>query len=157
LALAMANWPNMQDRNVKIEATALLWQKMLNDVPYDLAEKALCKILITARYWPTMAELREAVDSLRPPITGIPPVDEAWEEVCRNLSPYQQHTWSHEAISKTVQRLGGIRSIGESENISVVRAHFFKLYEILVARERDTVLNNKVISLTERMEIKCLS
>lgn len=39
---------------------------MLSSMPYALAEKALCKVLMTACFWPTVAEIREAVDSLRP-------------------------------------------------------------------------------------------
>jgi hypothetical protein len=156
VALAMANWPGMQDRNVKIEATALLWQRMLNDVPYELAEKALCKVLMTAKFWPTVSEIREAVDSLRPPVKMLPPTDEAWEEVCRNLNPYRAPQWSHEAIARAVRSLGGIRTICDAENLAVIRAHFFKMYETVSAREKEKSLNEKVITLIERTEIKCL-
>lgn len=157
VALTMANWPGMQDRNVKIEATVLLWQKMLSDMPYKLAEMGLCKVLMTARFWPTVAEIREAVDSLRPGQKKIPPADEAWEEICRKLNPYAVPQWSHEAISKTVKLLGGVRAICEAESLPVIRGQFFKFYELYAAREKERQMNNKISLLTEGEEMKCLT
>jgi hypothetical protein len=89
VALAIANWPNMQDKNIKIEITVALWHKMLGHLPFALVEAGLAKVLLSARFFPTVAELVEVVDSLRIKSAGLPPPDEAWNEGCKNLDPYR--------------------------------------------------------------------
>ncbi|KYZ77448.1 hypothetical protein AXX12_04880 [Anaerosporomusa subterranea] len=102
---------------------------------------------MTSKFFPTVAELTEAVESLQPKPKGPPPVEEAWDEVCRKLNPYQAPIWTHDAIRLTVQRLGGIRALCECGNIGSSRAHFFKLYEALIEQEKDNTVNNKVVAL----------
>ena len=140
VALALANWPAMQSRDIRLDITAGLWHRLLADIPYELAEQALTKILITAKFWPTVAEIREAADSLRLPDSDPPPAGEAWGEVCRQLDPYRPAVWSHPAIAQTVQRLGGVRRLCESENTATDRAHFLKIYTaILDSRKQGSV------------------
>ena len=59
VALAVANYPSMQDKEMR--PTAKLWQMMLSDVTYEVGEKALAKVLTVARFFPTIAEIREAI------------------------------------------------------------------------------------------------
>ncbi|WP_156478596.1 hypothetical protein [Anaerosporomusa subterranea] len=40
VALALANWPSMQDKGLKVEATAALWHNLLGHLPYPAAEAA---------------------------------------------------------------------------------------------------------------------
>jgi hypothetical protein len=156
VALALANWPSMQDKSFKVEGTAALWHKMLGHLPYSVVEAGLAKILLTSKYFPTVAEILAAAESLQPKSQGLPPVEAAWDEVCRNLNPYQAPVWSHDGIRLTVRRLGGIRTLCESENMGPIRAHFFKLYEALAEREKEQTINSKVAALLERANIKLI-
>lgn len=157
LALAMANWPLIQDKSFNVETTAALWCKILGHLPYADAEAGLAKVLLTARYFPTVAEVLEAANSVKPRPDGAPPAEEAWDEVCRNLNPYAIPEWSHEAIRVTVRRLGGIRNLCESENHAADRAHFFKLYDLHLNRENERILNSQVAALVSRSEMKMIT
>lgn len=157
LGLALANWPSMQDKSFDVETTAALWHKVLGHLPFGDAEAGLAKVLLTAKFFPTVAEVFEAVQSLRPDTSGVPPVEAAWDEVCRNLNPYAMPEWSHEAIRITVRRLGGIRALCESENHVADRAHFFKLYDLHLSREKDKILNSQAAALVSRAELKMIN
>ncbi|HWR41394.1 MAG TPA: replicative helicase loader/inhibitor [Patescibacteria group bacterium] len=147
VALALSNWPGMQNKDLRLDVTASLWGKLLADVSYSVAEQAMLKILITAKFWPTVSEIREAIDSLRPTAQGLPPADLAWEEVCRKMDPYKAAAWSHPAIGQAIGRLGGVRRLCESENTTADRAHFFKVYEAMSQREKSEAVNTKVLAL----------
>lgn len=155
--LAMANWPNMQDKNIRIEITVALWHKMLGHLPFDIVEAGLAKVLVGAKFFPTVSELIEAVDSLRLQSAGLPSQDEAWHEVCKNLDPYSVPVWSHEAIHEIVKQLGGIRALCECDNMSPVRAHFFKLYDLIQKREKEQAVNEKVAMLIKNASLKYIS
>lgn len=157
VALALANWPSMQDKSFKVEATAILWYNLLGHLPYPTVEAGLAKIIMTSKFFPTVAELAEAAESLQPKPNEPPPVEEAWEEVCNKLNPYQAPIWTHDAIRLTVKRLGGIRSLCECGSIGTSRAHFFKLYEAFIEQEKDNTINNKVIALVSKSQIKWLN
>ena len=88
------------------------------------------------------------MDSLRPPVDRPPPADAAWSEVCRSLDPYRANRWSHPVIGQTVQRLGGVRRLCESESTATDRAHFFKIDEAITGRETDETLNARAVALT---------
>ena len=84
LTLTVANFPSLQEKDLR--STALLWQKMLGDIPYDVAEKALIMVLTKAKYFPTVAEIREAAAELQ---FGRPmAADEAWGLVLDAIRHY---------------------------------------------------------------------
>ena len=99
---------------------------MLGHLPFVQVEAGLAKVFMTARYFPMIAEILEALDSLQPKPEKLPSSDEAWDEICRHLDPYRSHEWSHEAIKLTVKRLGGLRALCDCDNLAPARAHFFK-------------------------------
>lgn len=156
LGLALANWPRMQDKDFNVSAIAALWYKLLGHLPYEVAEAGLAKVLLTAKFFPTVAEVLQAASSIQAKPGDPPPPEEAWDEVCRNLDPYRSHQWSHETIRLTVQRLGGIRSLCESETLAADRAHFFKLYDMQINHEKEKTLNKQVVALISRTEIKLI-
>jgi hypothetical protein len=67
LGIATANFPRLQDKDMK--PTAVLWEKSLSDISYDIAEKAMIKVLSTNKFFPTIAEIREAAAQLTQPRT----------------------------------------------------------------------------------------
>jgi len=150
VGLAIANYPNMQDKEMR--PTAKLWQMMLSDVSYEVGEKALAKVLTTARFFPTIAEIREAIAEIEdeefPNLSG----GEAWARVMYILNDYGLCRYSEAedfynaksklsiAELKTLQAVGGFIALAESENIDVLRGQYMKIYENIAKREREDAM-----------------
>lgn len=141
VALAAGNHPHVQD----LGATADLWLMMLGDLPFDVAKTALGKVLATSRFFPTVAEIREAAASLRP--AGAPEPELAWAEVLdqiRRVGAYGTPVWSHPAVGRAAEALyGGWLKLCENlmtETLGVDRAHYMRIYATLAQREREAAL-----------------
>ncbi len=141
VGIAVANFPAMQERDMR--PTAALWAKMLADVPYSVGEQALMYVLTTARFFPTVAEIREAVVKVTTPCALSPA--EAWGEVELAI---RCHGSYGEADAMRVMPPGvavvarqmGWRDICVSENIDVVRGQFLRMYEIQQRREQERAM-----------------
>lgn len=138
LGWAVANFPNMQERDLR--PTAELWYRMLADLPYEIAEKALLRVLATAKHFPTVAEIREAAVELTS--DPVPTAMEAWAEVRRAISLYGYYR-EEEALASLspataqVVRWIGWQEICASEQPDVIRAQFRMAYERYVARAKE--------------------
>ncbi len=138
LALATANFPAMQDKDMR--PTAVLWEKMLADMPYPLAEKALVKVLATAKYFPTVAEIREAAADLTCPqqLTSA----EAWGQVMEAIRKFGSYraaeamAWLSPEVATMVRRFDFIE-ICRSKQIDVIRGQFTRLWESQAKREKE--------------------
>lgn len=135
LALALANFPHMQ--NMDMRPTAVLWEKMLHDIPYTVAEKALLKVLATCKYFPNVAEIREAAAALTMP--RHPTASEAWAAVQEAIWKYSSYREKEAleslppVVAKVVKEIGW-REICLSENPDVIRGQFRRAYETEVTR-----------------------
>ena len=115
-----------------------LWYRELQDIPYQVAETALRKWVATNKWSPSIAEIREAVTGISK--ERIPDWSEAWETVLMAVRTYGYYQpveamASLDERTRTCVRRIGFRNICMSENISVERANFRKIYE--AAAERD--------------------
>lgn len=144
IALAVANFPANQ--KLDMTTTASLWLGALGDIPYPVAERALLMVLSTSRFWPTVADLREAALKLAPP-TALPSPDAAWEELLRNIRRYgymKLPEWSHPAIGRAADALyGGWAHLCQSMTVESTmpdRAHFLKIYDAQTKAEREAAL-----------------
>lgn len=133
-----ANFPNMQEKDLR--PTAALWEKLLGDIPYETAEKAVVMVLSTSKYFPTVAEIRTAALKISSPqrLTAA----EAWGEVMRAMRRYDIH--EEIAVSRNlspmvaqVVRCFGWREICLSEKPEIIRAQFRQAYETQIAREHE--------------------
>lgn len=151
VGMAAANFPGQQER--ALDVTARLWHQLLGDLPYKVAEMALVHVLATAKYWPTVAEIREAAARLTGP--QLLTAGEAWAEVCeqmRRVGSYGTPEWSHPIIGRAVEAMGGWRHLCMSEEPMADRAHFLRIYDTLAARERETaVLPPAVLSAAQQI------
>ncbi len=142
IALAVSNFPNMQDKDLSM--TAVLWEEMFSDMPYEFAKNALIKVLVTAKFWPTVAEIREAAVSLQNPNMITPA--EAWSQANAALDKYGYYRADEgmavlsPAIKKTIRALGGFESICTTENIETVRAQFLRMYDAFAKSEKENAL-----------------
>lgn len=130
LTIAAANFPGMSQRD--LGPTAMLWEKMLSDMDYELAEAALIKVLSTAKYFPTVGEIREAAAQLSQP--AVLTAAEAWGEVMTALRKYGLYNWDDAerwmtpSVAKMVKRFGWWE-LCHAENIDVIRGQFMRAWE----------------------------
>lgn len=136
LTLAVGAFPSMQDKDMR--PTVIIWGKVLSDIPYKVAERALVRTLSTTKAFPTLAEIREAATmntQLKPLTTG-----EAYSEVLRAIRKFggRREREAMETLSPLTRQ--AVESVGwdslcYSKKIYILRSQFRKIYEELVKRE----------------------
>lgn len=129
-----ANYRNFDVDDFKVE----LWYDMLKDLPFPLVMASVKMVMMSSKYPPTIAEIREGVVKLSDN-QGIT-AGEAWGEVTRGIAKFGSYD-PEGAFSimspmtlKVVKQLSW-REICSSENISVTRGQFIKIYDSLRVRE----------------------
>jgi hypothetical protein len=122
-----------------MEMLVALWEKMLADVDYRVAELAIQKYMAESVYPPTIADIRQRVAEIQTP--QLPSALEAWGEVKRMIRKYGTYREA-EALSemseltRKVVECIGFRNLCLSDNEMADRAHFMKAYETMAERER---------------------
>ena len=139
VAVAVAAYPSMQDRDLAM--TARVWERALADLPLAVVERAVLKLIMTRKFFPAVAEIREAAESLLD--NGHPTPEEAWGEVMKQLNPYRAPQYSDPLIHRAVRAVGYL-SICMSERLGVERAHFLQIYQAYLNRAVDTATNESI-------------
>lgn len=132
LAICAAAYPHV----TVTKQTAVVYAEMLADIDLGVAQKALKRLIATSQYFPTVAAIREQCAALTNPFA--PSLASAWGEVIsqiRNVGHGKQPDWSHPSIAVAVSTIGW-REICLSENQAVLRAHFWKVYEVIAREHR---------------------
>lgn len=127
LALCAAAYPHVGIT----KETAIVYAEMLADIDVAVAKQAVERLIVTSQYFPTVAAIREQSASILSP--SAPSLASAWDEVIsqvRKVGHRSRPEWSHESIARAVSTLGW-REICMSENQTAIRAHFFKVYEVI--------------------------
>jgi hypothetical protein len=142
LAILTAAYPN----NKITGETIRVYQITLQDIPGDVLEKAILHLTTTNKFFPTIAEIRDAAYLIMVGTNKIPSAYEAWGEVqneiarCGDYFRYTIQTntpaYSHPLIELAVKKLG-YKQLCYSDNLVADRAHFFKVYESLYQRAVD--------------------
>ncbi len=154
LGLTLANFPNMQEKDMR--PTANLWAKMLSDVPYKTAEQALLYVLSTAKFFPTIAEIREAVVKISTP--ELPAPMEAWaigRKIAKRYSPARMMEGDYKKAAAECPSIiwQVIQYIGWRDfcffGDDYMRSRFIKAYEIEVKREQERMRLGGLIQLPE--------
>ena len=57
------NYPNIQARD--LTHTTKLWKDIFGRLPYDLFKAALYRTYDTAKFWPSVADIKEQVENVR--------------------------------------------------------------------------------------------
>jgi hypothetical protein len=106
-------------------------------------EAAALQCLASCRFFPTIAELREAVFAMLPQANALT-AGEAWAEVMREIrrTGADQHhgppQFSSPVVAETVASLGW-RNLCLSENEVADRAHFMRVYDSLANRVQSQI------------------
>ncbi len=132
ISMTAANFPHVQEKD--LGPTVLLWSEILSDIPFKVAKAAIIKVLATAKFWPTVAEIREAAASLT--AGSAPLVADAWAMVREAIRRDLPENRLHPAIQRAIRGFGGLDGIGYSENIEIIRSQFFKIYEPVARDEQ---------------------
>ena len=108
-----------------------IWYQLLKDIPYEVLRVAVQKHMLTNRFPPTVAELRQGtVESVK----GKKDWSNGWEQfrqAVRRFGYYQQEealASMDEVTIRAVKRLGW-KELCMSENIMQDRANFRMVYE----------------------------
>lgn len=138
LYLAIGSFPNMQDKDMG--PTTCLWNEMLKDIPLEVGQAAVKKVLSTTKFFPTIAEIREAAIELTQPkpMTAM----EAWGDIIKAISNFgiyrEQEALASMApqVTKVVKYFGWER-ICLSEEPDIIRAQFRMAWETQVKRDKE--------------------
>lgn len=148
LTLARKSFPSS-----KADAeTITLYLAALDDLTYAQIKAGVLKCMNTAKFFPTIAEIREAAESMveHANHTGKPDAGEAWGEVMRFVtesSPYDQRPfrWSCEEVYEAVKRLGTMTLFEmTNDGIPATRGQFMKIYDKLLDWQKDKAVMDMV-------------
>ena len=136
------------DNFLEDENALKIWYSLLGDYPYEVLNVAIQKYMLTNKFPPTIADLRGIATELTKPSSKD--WGESWGEVLKLIrkygyaNPEGAYSEMDEATRETIKRLGW-RELCLSENPSVERANFRKIYEGLAERNKsEAVLTFKV-------------
>jgi hypothetical protein len=132
-AVLVSLWPN----NKADEATGRLYGEALADLDYELARRAVGRLARIAKWFPTVAEIREQAVNLEQGATrkGL----EAWGDVVaeiRRTGSYGSPRFSDPLVCEALRGIGTWRDICLSTNDTADRARFVELYDAIAARGR---------------------
>jgi len=133
--------------------TARAYADLLADIDDQVLVAAAQHHAATNKWFPAVAELREAAYDVMARAMGVRSAEEAWvhvEEAVRRFGWYGETIpleegggWRLPAMLSDLERraiegLGGWKCLCASENAPADRAHFLKIYAGLLAREQST-------------------
>lgn len=112
-----------------------LWYGMLKDLSYETCSQALKKHIVTSPFPPTIADLRKV--EVPPPDWGA-----SWEKALKAVHRYgyiapTEAMESLDPITRKVVERVGYLTMCNSENISVERAHFERIYKQVYDNEME--------------------
>jgi len=137
----------------KMQAEAWpIYARALSSLPVEAVSAAMAKLMQTAKFFPTIAEIFEAARSVSEYANGtaLPTAAEAWEEVMRLVDKchlYEEWTYSCPEVKRAAECMGKYElcMMLESE-VGVYRGQFVKMYNEICKRRRDDAENEAVLT-----------
>ena len=116
-----------------------MWYALMGDLEYEVCAVAIKKYMLTNKFPPTVAEIREMASGI---VNGDPLTwGESWERALAAVRKYGSYN-KMEALDsldsltrKCVESIGYLE-LCMSENIMVERAHFQRVFEVFAKREQ---------------------
>lgn len=128
-----------------------VWYSLLQDLDYDISSLAIQKYMMSNRFPPTIADIREHYNSFT--TTQELNEMEAWSIVSKAIRNSVYHSVDeYSKLPTLVQRAVGqheqlrIWALDEEYNESVVSSNFMRSYRMEIAREREISKMPKSIS-----------
>lgn len=111
----------------------------LADLPVPVLQAAVQRVIATSRFFPTIAEIRDAAAKL---VDTAPDADQAWAIVTRQVQLVGRTgkpDLQHERVYQAVQAIGGWHDLCASETAAADRVAFAKAYEAATRRATEAV------------------
>lgn len=129
--------------------TSAVYENLLEDLEYYAANAAIEGLIATAKFMPTIAEIREA--ALAMSVGARKAGGEAWGDVMRLIARYGARRYdigwkapvADPVAERAVDALGWV-SLCDSENQVADRARFIELYDQLAIRHRHEQLSSSL-------------
>lgn len=141
LTVMAAMYPKFEVTDVKVA----LWHDMIGDLPYELAQTALKKVMLTSHFPPTVAEVRKAAADIIQSGKEEMDAGKAWGEVQKAISK-----WGYYEPQKALDMLSPLtrqvaeqiswREICSCETPGVIRGQFMKMYDSLKIRKKENMM-----------------
>lgn len=134
LAVTAAAYPNF---NLQ-EETIRVYTRLLADIPVEALEAGALQHVSASKFFPTVAELRDCAFAIVAGEDRVPSAYEAWGMVqaeIRRIGSYSRPDFGQTAIQRAVEIMGW-RELCLSDQPEYDRAHFFRVYDSLVSRQR---------------------
>ena len=132
--------------------TIAFYVMALDDLSFVEIRAALSKLTKTAKFFPTVAEIYEAAESVKQTAQGDGQKDagQAWEEVMRLVKTchmYKAWTYSTPEVEQAVKQFGKMELISLEESaMNTARAQFRNIYNGILARKKEKDQNKAVLS-----------
>lgn len=144
-----------KDNFLPDEYSIKMWYKLLQDIPYDVLNVSIQRYMLTNKFSPTIADLREIAANI---VQGET-LDwgNGWEQVVNGIRKYGFYQESKaletmdDVTRQTVKRLGWAQ-LCMSENIMTDRANFRMIYEQIAERKK----KNDVIPIEVKIKMQKL-
>nr|DAO45703.1 MAG TPA: replisome organizer [Caudoviricetes sp.] len=130
---------------------------MLSDIPPQILEAAVKKLIMTNKFLPSIAEIRETAYGIKGIISGTaaPDESEAWGEVVKAIQSvgyYGKPKFSHEAITAAVNNIGWQDiCMTTYDGMNTLRAQFRRAYQLAAERQKDN-RDNAVLGISTNNE-----
>lgn len=134
-----------------------LYVEMLSDIPPSILEASVKKLIITNKFLPSIAEIREVAYGIKEIISGTaaPDESEAWGEVVkaiRSVGYCGKPKFSHEAITTAVNNIGWQDiCMTTYDGMNTLRAQFRRAYQLAAERQKDN-RDNAVLGISPNNE-----
>lgn len=138
MAILGAAYP---EREIQVE-TVEVYSLMLADILDDVLVLAAETHTASSKWFPKVSELREAAFAIQAKASGLLLPEEAWEEIMQKVRAdgyYGTPEFSHPLIQRSVDGLGGWKTLCASETGMADRAHFLRIYTGLMQRHKEDV------------------
>lgn len=134
-----------------------LYVEMLSDIPPSILEASVKKLIMTNKFLPSIAEIREVAYGIKGIISGTaaPDESEAWGEVIKAIQSvgyYGKPKFSHEAITIAVNNIGWQDiCMTTNDGMNTLRAQFRRAYQLAAQRQKDN-RDNAVLGISPSNE-----
>lgn len=136
--------------------TMKVYQKLLSDIPVEYLQAGALKHATENKWFPAVAELREASFAVMMNKPGVPSSFEAWQEAIEHCRRGDYTGYSHPLIEKAVKVIGiPYWQSMETTDEMATRAQFIKAYEQVFIRAEEDL--RRLPAVTAKMNEQSLS
>jgi hypothetical protein len=132
--------------------TAKVYALTLADLPGDILRAAVLDCIYRLRFFPTVAEIREAAGRIA--IPDIQPALEAWGDVARALNENDKRLHFDNPLTERCVSSMGWGYLGRSQELVADRARFIEMYNQLAERQRcDSLSSPEALEVRRRLAL----